>query len=125
MAANKYYSEDELVEKIQSGEYSWLDYVNHHSEEWQNEYQAWCLENGIKPSTYYCHLRKAREAVLESNQIVAINPMKPDAPESYKTQTRVPSTGIRIESGGITVTLPENVSAELLYTALTVLNHQC
>ena len=45
MAANKYYSEDELVEKIQSGEYSWLDYVNHHSEEWQNEYQAWCLEN--------------------------------------------------------------------------------
>ena len=45
MAANKYYSEDELVEKIQSGEYSWLDYVNHHSEEWQNEYQGWCLEN--------------------------------------------------------------------------------
>ena len=45
MAANKYYSEDELGEKIQSGEYSWLDYVNHHSEEWQNEYQAWCLEN--------------------------------------------------------------------------------
>ena len=45
MAANKYYSEDELVEKIQSGEYSWLDYVNHHSEEWQNEYQAWCLKN--------------------------------------------------------------------------------
>ena len=45
MAANKYYSEDELVEKIQSGEYSWLDYVNHHSEEWQNEYQAWCLAN--------------------------------------------------------------------------------
>ena len=87
--------------------------------------KAWCLENGIKPSTYYCHLRKAREAVLESNQIVAINPMKPDAPESYKTQTRVPSTGIRIESGGITVTLPENVSAELLYTALTALNHQC
>ena len=45
MAANKYYSEDELVEKIQSDEYSWLDYVNHHSEEWQNEYQARCLEN--------------------------------------------------------------------------------
>ena len=45
MVANKYYSEDELVEKIQSGEYSWLDYVNHHTEEWQNKYQAWCLAN--------------------------------------------------------------------------------
>ena len=45
MVANKYYSEDELVEKIQSGEYSWLDYVIHHSVEWQNKYQAWCLDN--------------------------------------------------------------------------------
>ena len=45
MAANKYYSEDELVEKMQSGEYTWLDYVNHHSEEWQEEYQAWCMAN--------------------------------------------------------------------------------
>ena len=87
--------------------------------------KAWCLENGIKPSTYYCHLRKAREAVLELNQIVAIQPVKPDAPKPDITQTRVPSTGIRIESCGITVKLPENVSAELLYTALTVLNHQC
>ena len=87
--------------------------------------KAWCIENGIKPSTYYFHLRKAREAVLESNQIVAIQTLNPDAPEPDKTQTRVPSSGIRIESGGLTVTLPENVSAELLHTVLTALNHQC
>lgn len=31
MAANKYYPEDVLVEKMQSGEYGWLDYINHHS----------------------------------------------------------------------------------------------
>ena len=30
MASNKYYPEDVLVEKIQSGEYGWLEYVNHH-----------------------------------------------------------------------------------------------
>ena len=37
MASNKYYPEDVLVEKIQSGEYGWLEYVNHHSAEWQEE----------------------------------------------------------------------------------------
>ena len=31
MATNKYYSESELVQKKQSGEFNWLDYVNHHS----------------------------------------------------------------------------------------------
>ena len=30
MATNKYYSESELVQKKQSGEFGWLDYVNHH-----------------------------------------------------------------------------------------------
>ena len=35
MATNKYYSESELVQKKQSGEFGWLDYVNHHSKEWQ------------------------------------------------------------------------------------------
>ena len=46
MASNKYYPEDVLVEKIQSGEYGWLEYVNHHSAEWQEEYESYCLNNG-------------------------------------------------------------------------------
>lgn len=42
-----YYTEDILVEKMQSGEYGWLDYVNHFSEEWQNEYQEYCKEHAL------------------------------------------------------------------------------
>lgn len=44
MANIKYYPEDELVQKVQSGEYGWLDYINHHSPEWQEEYTEFCNE---------------------------------------------------------------------------------
>ena len=30
---HKYYPEDELIAKLESGEFTWLDYVNHFSEE--------------------------------------------------------------------------------------------
>ena len=42
MATVKYYPEDVLVEKFQSGEFGWLDYVNHHSKQWQDEFEAFC-----------------------------------------------------------------------------------
>ena len=35
MAQHQYYPEEVLIEKMQSGEYGWLDYVNHFSAEWQ------------------------------------------------------------------------------------------
>lgn len=47
MAATKYYPEDVLVEKFQSNEYGWLDYVNHHSPEWQEEFTAFCKERDL------------------------------------------------------------------------------
>ena len=47
MADVKYYPEDVLVEKVQSGEYGWLDYINHHSPEWQEEYTAFCKEKDL------------------------------------------------------------------------------
>ena len=47
MANVKYYPEDVLVEKVQSGEYGWLDYINHHSPEWQEEYTAFCKEKDL------------------------------------------------------------------------------
>ena len=47
MANVKYYPEDELVQKVQNGEYGWLDYVNHHSPEWQEEYTAFCKERNL------------------------------------------------------------------------------
>ena len=42
MKKGPYYTEDILVEKMQNGEYGWLDYVNHFSEDWQNEYEEYC-----------------------------------------------------------------------------------
>lgn len=47
MANIKYYPEDELVLKVQSGEYGWLDYINHHSPEWQEEYIEFCNERNL------------------------------------------------------------------------------
>ncbi|MBQ9718481.1 MAG: hypothetical protein IJV76_10850, partial [Clostridia bacterium] len=56
------------------------------------------------------HLRKIRESVLEENQIIPLEPPKP-----------VSSTGIRIESAGITITLPETITPEQLTAVLTAL----
>ena len=61
MAATKYYPEDELVEKFQSGEYGWIDYVNHHSPEWQEEYTAFCV---VSPS-----MRKAQSSLSSGREI--------------------------------------------------------
>ena len=47
MANIKYYPEDELVQKVQSGEYGWLDYINHPSPEWQEEYTEFCNERNL------------------------------------------------------------------------------
>ena len=47
MANIKDYPEDELVQKVQSGEYGWLDYINHHSSEWQEEYTEFCNERNL------------------------------------------------------------------------------
>lgn len=47
MATNKYYPEEVLIEKLESGEYNWLDYINHHSEEWQKEYADFCQEKSM------------------------------------------------------------------------------
>ena len=65
MAATKYYPEDVLVEKFQSNEYGWLDYVNHHSPEWQEEFTAFCKERDLtineesttKPNPYVYQIK--------------------------------------------------------------------
>ena len=72
--------------------------------------KAWCQQNGISTGSYYFHLRKIRESVLEENQIIPLEPPKP-----------VSSTGIRIESDSITITLPETVSPEQLTAVLSAL----
>lgn len=47
MAQHQYYPEEVLIEKMQSGEYGWLDYVNHFSAEWQEEYARYCEERDL------------------------------------------------------------------------------
>ncbi|MCS3073335.1 hypothetical protein NXV82_17750 [Bacteroides thetaiotaomicron] len=47
MAQHQYYPEEVLIEKMQSGEYGWLDYVNHFSAEWQEEYARYCEERSL------------------------------------------------------------------------------
>lgn len=47
MAKRQYYSEDELVQKVQDGEFGWLDFVNHHSEEWVEEYEMFIREHNL------------------------------------------------------------------------------
>lgn len=42
MAKEEYYPEEVLVEKVQSGEYGWKDYVQHHSKAWKTEYGKFC-----------------------------------------------------------------------------------
>lgn len=42
MDKEEYYPEETLVEKVQSGEYDWTDYVRHHSKAWRKEYEKFC-----------------------------------------------------------------------------------
>lgn len=72
--------------------------------------KAWCRENGAAISSYYHYLRKIRENILQEKQIVPLELPKPAC-----------TSGIRIESGGITVILPESASAEQLTAVLSSL----
>ena len=72
--------------------------------------KAWCQENGVATSSYYHYLRKIRESMLQEKQLVPLELPKPTG-----------SSGIRIESGSITVTLPETVSPEQLTAILSAL----
>ena len=46
MEQHQYYPEEVLIEKMESGEYGWLDYVNHFSA----EYIRYCKENDLTVS---------------------------------------------------------------------------
>ena len=47
MEETQYLPEEELVEKVQSGEYGWLEYINHHSPEWQEEFNEYCQDHSL------------------------------------------------------------------------------
>lgn len=72
--------------------------------------RSWCQENGVTTGAYYHHLRKIRESMLTEKEIV---PLK-------KPQTTA-NEGIRIETGELRVTVPENVSSEMVAAILSAL----
>lgn len=71
MSQNEYYPEEVLIEKMQSGEYGWLDYVNHFSAEWQEEYADYCRQNNLtvgndSAASFVRHKDEQLEAAMES-----------------------------------------------------------
>ena len=67
--------------------------------------REWCAENGIKPNTYYNRLRKVREQYIENS------------PSVVPVSVPCSSENIQIEKKDLQISLPTDVSAELL-TAL-------
>lgn len=40
----RYYPEEVLIDYVQRGMFSWVDYVRHYSEEWRREFNEFCSE---------------------------------------------------------------------------------
>ena len=64
--------------------------------------QKWCEENGIKPKTYYYHLRKLREKCMAS------------APAIVPLGVPKCTSDIHIEKNGLQISLPTDISADTL-----------
>jgi len=74
MAQNEYYPEEVLIEKMERGEYGWLDYVNHFSPEWQEEYDQYCKEqtlevNNDSAAKFVRFKNEQLEAAMESGEV--------------------------------------------------------
>ena len=44
----KYYPEETLIDLVQRGVFSWVDYVLHYSEEWREEFTTFLAERGME-----------------------------------------------------------------------------
>lgn len=44
----KYYPEEILIDLVQRGVFSWVDYVLHYSEEWREEFTTFLAERGME-----------------------------------------------------------------------------
>ena len=84
--------------------------------------QEWCKQKGINPKTYYYHLRKVREEFLKSGK--AENAQEKKEPERAVVPilTAPAARSITIEKNGLHITLPENISADIL---IAVVNKLC
>ena len=76
--------------------------------------QEWCQQHGINPKTYYYHLRKVREEFLRSGKAEKAQAKK-EIERAVVPILAAPSGGnISIEKNGLHITLPEDISAEIL-----------
>ena len=71
--------------------------------------RQWCIENGVKPKTYYYHLKKVREQFLDSSPSIV--------PLCVPQQ----SSDIRIEKNGLQISLPANISSDTLLALVQTL----
>ena len=74
--------------------------------------QQWCRDNGMSAKTYYYHLRKVRESIIESTP--AIVPLNNKVASSEK---------IEISDGEINIALPADMNIEALSAVIRVLKN--
>ena len=76
--------------------------------------QEWCKQKGINPKTYYYHLRKVREEFLKSGKAENTQAQIEAERSVVPILTTSSDRNITIEKNRLRITLPENISAEVL-----------
>ena len=72
--------------------------------------KQWCEENGIKPNTYYCRLKKIREQFVEAPAIVPLNISQQQC-----------QSEIRIGKNNLQISLPSDIDPETLLALVKAL----
>lgn len=68
LETERFYPEETLVEKVQSGVFGWLGYVAHHSKAWKQEYERYCRlrELPMNDGTAWKFLQMKQEELEEA-----------------------------------------------------------
>ena len=83
--------------------------------------QKWCIQNGINLKTYYYHLRKVREEFLRSGKSENTQAQIEAERSVVPILTTLSDRNITIEKNRLRITLPENISAEVLIAVVSKL----
>ena len=83
--------------------------------------QKWCIQNGINLKTYYYHLRKVREEFLRSGKSERFQDQIETERAVVPILTAQSGKNITMEKNGLRITLPENISAEVLIAVVSKL----
>ena len=72
--------------------------------------KQWCEENGIKPNTFYCRLKKIREQFIDAPAIVPLN-----IPQQQR------HSEIHIGKNDLQISLPSDIDPDTLLSLVKVL----